>query len=411
MQDALKSKTSSLSNFGVSSATIHSTSLSEDREIRKVLLERLPKIKIVGVGGMGNNASNSLLQLGVEGVEILAVNTDAQHLLARNANKKLLIGKGTTKGFGCGNNPEIGELAARESLRGIEQAIQSDLCFVVCGLGGGTGTGAAPVIAQASKDAGALTISVCTLPFKMEGLVRWKNAQEGLMKLYEASDTVIIVPNERLIEISQNMSMIRAFETADRITVRGVKAISELITKPQLINLDLADVRKVLGNGGVALIGLGESTSTNEKVTDAVDDALKNPLQRDVNISSARRALICVMGGNTLSLQDAEQAVLRISNEISSGAEVIWGASVEPSLGEGVRVIAILSDVKSMFTEDPEISRTGSFDLMDEFFNDLSQPGFSECSQESDQDESESTTESGKKIRHKKRKKKLFGIL
>ncbi|MFX0113552.1 MAG: cell division protein FtsZ [Candidatus Hodarchaeota archaeon] len=411
MQDALKAS-SALRNLAFPQAKVPPTHPSEDSEIRNILMDRLPRIKIIGVGGMGNNTVSSLMQLGgAEGVEIIAINTDAHHLLSSQANRKLLIGKKSTRGFGCGNTPGKGEIAARESLRVIHEAIQCDLCFVVCGLGGGTGTGAAPVIAAAAKEAGALTISVCTLPFKMEGTVRRNNAHEGLCRLYEASDTLIIVPNERLIEISHDMSMLNAFKTADKITVRGVKAISELITTPQMINLDLADVRKVLGEGGVALIGLGESNSAKDKVTEAVDEALRNPLQQDVDIGSARRALICVMGGTNLSLQDAESAVLRISNEIEQEAEIIWGASVEPTLGSTVRVIAILSDVKSMFTEDPALSRTGPFSLMNEFFSDLSKSALSEPSQVDLPKQSVPLNQQGHNSMDEKPKKKRFGFL
>lgn len=411
MQDALNAS-STLRNLAFANDRIPPSHESEETEIRNTLLERLPKIKIIGVGGMGNNTVSSLMQLGgADGVEIIAINTDAHHLLSTQANRKLLIGKKTTHGFGCGNTPERGEFAANESRRAIHEAVQSDLCFVVCGLGGGTGTGAAPVVAATAKDAGALTISVCTLPFSMEGAVRRKNAQEGLSRLYEASDTLIIVPNERLIEISHKMSMLEAFEKADKITVRGVKAISELITTPQMINLDFADVRKVLKHGGIGLIGLGESDSTEDKVAEAVDQALKNPLQQDVNTRSARRALICVMGGTNLSLQDAESAVLRISNEIEPDAEVIWGASVGPSADGTVRVIAILSDVKSMFTEDPQLLKEGSFTMMDEFFSDLSKPEFSEPSQAVSSSKSHPSHQQEHVSKTKKNKKKRFGFL
>ncbi|MHA2271560.1 MAG: cell division protein FtsZ [Candidatus Hodarchaeales archaeon] len=411
MQDALNAS-SALRNLAFSNDSISPSHESEENEIRNTLLERLPRIKIVGVGGMGNNTVSSLMQLGgVDGVEIIAINTDAHHLLSVQANRKLLIGKKTTRGFGCGNTPERGEVAANESRYAIHEAVQSDLCFVVCGLGGGTGTGAAPVVAATAKDAGALTISVCTLPFSMEGTVRRRNAQEGLTRLYEASDTLIIVPNERLIEISHKMSMLEAFKKADKITVRGVKAISELITTPQMINLDFADVRKVLKHGGIGLIGLGESGSTDDKVAEAVDQALKNPLQQDVDIRSARRALICVMGGTNLSLQDAESAVLRISNEIEPDAEVIWGASVGPSADGTVRVIAILSDVKSMFTEDSQLLKEGSFTMMDEFFSDLSKAEFSEPSQGAPSGESPLSPQQEHVSKTNKNRKKRFGFL
>lgn len=319
-------------------------------EIADLLTERLPKVQVIGVGGAGNNAVYRLMNTEVE-AECVAVNTDAQHLLSTRANKKVLIGKDTSRGFGAGNDPEIGETAARESLEDIKTMIQANMVFITAGLGGGTGTGAAHIIAKQAKEKGALTVSICTLPFQMEGVKRYQNARMGLKKLYESSDTVIVVPNEKLLQLSDDITMMAAFRIADEVLLRAVKAITELITKPQLINLDFADVRKILVEGGMAMIGLGESDHQQMKVDEAVFESLKNPLLDDLDISSAKKALICVSGGEGLALKDAEEAVMKIAAEIDNSAEIIWGATIDPELGSKIRVIVILSDVHSPLTE------------------------------------------------------------
>lgn len=313
------------------------------------LVDSLPKIQVLGVGGAGNNAIDRLMSIGVD-AECIAVNTDAQHLISTSSHKKLLIGKEKCRGYGAGNNPSVGELAARESTQDVDAIIKGDMVFITCGLGGGTGTGAAPVIARQAKEKGALTVSVCTLPFGMEGQKRYENARDGLKRLFEASDTVIVVPNEKLLHLSEEITMVAAFKIADEVLVRAVKAITELITKPQLINLDFADVKKILTDGGLALIGLGESDHQHMKVKESVADALKNPLLNDLEIRSAKKALVCVSGGETLSLRDAEEAVMKVVSEIDNTAEIIWGAAIDKDLGNKLRLIVILSDVNSSLT-------------------------------------------------------------
>ncbi len=321
-----------------------------DDAIADILTERLPRVQVIGVGGAGNNAIYRLMNSGVD-AECVAINTDAQHLLSTRAHKKVLIGKDTSRGFGAGNNPEIGETAARESLDEIKNMLQANMVFITCGLGGGTGTGAAHVIARQAKEKGALTVSICTLPFQMEGVKRYENARQGLKKLYEASDTVIVVPNEKLLQLSDDITMMAAFRIADAVLLRAVTAITELITKPQLINLDFADVKKILTEGGMAMIGLGESDHQSIKVDEAVYEALRNPLLDDLDISRAKKGLICVSGGEGLALKDAEEAVMKIATEIDNSAEIIWGATIDPDLGNKIRVIVVLSDVHSPLTE------------------------------------------------------------
>jgi cell division protein FtsZ len=322
-----------------------------DDAISDILTERLPRVQVIGVGGAGNNAIYRLMNTEVD-AECVAVNTDAQHLLSTRAHTKLLIGKDTSRGFGAGNNPEIGESAARESLDDIKNMLHANMVFITCGLGGGTGTGAAHVIARQAKEKGALTVSICTLPFQMEGVKRYENARQGLKKLYEASDTVIVVPNEKLLQLSDDITMMAAFRIADAVLLRAVTAITELITKPQLINLDFADVKKILTEGGMAMIGLGESDHQSIKVDEAVYEALRNPLLDDLDISRAKKGLICVSGGETLALKDAEEAVMKIATEIDNAAEIIWGATIDPDLGNKIRVIVVLSDVHSPLTEN-----------------------------------------------------------
>lgn len=326
--------------------------------IASLLKRSLPKVQMIGIGGAGNNAASrvysKLESSGIEDIEIVIVNTDAQDLLNSYSHKKVLIGYEITKGFGAGNDPAVGEAAALKSVEELKDLITGDLVFIACGLGGGTGTGAAAIIAAIAKEKGALTISICTLPFAMEGSVRGLNASIGLKKLYESSDTVVVIPNERLLKLHSDLSIIQGFRIADEVLVRAVTAISELITKPQAVNLDFNDVRKVLGQGGVALIGMGASKSQNNKVDEAVNDALQNPLLADLDLSTARKALICVAGGEDLSLKDAEAVVQKVKRHIDPGAEIIWGCSIDTDKNNQgiIRVIAILSDIESTFNDD-----------------------------------------------------------
>ncbi|MHA2102215.1 MAG: cell division protein FtsZ [Candidatus Hodarchaeales archaeon] len=347
-------KNNSESERKVENSTFEDVTVNQDvnASIAALLRRSLPRVQMIGVGGAGNNSTARLMRSNIEDVEVLAINTDAQDLLNTLANKKVLVGYSVTRGFGAGNDPNIGESAARESSEELKELVTGDLVFITAGLGGGTGTGAAHVVAELAKDKGALTVSICTLPFNMEGPVRKSNALHGLKKLYHASDTVIVVPNQRLLTLSPDLSLMQGFKIADEVLVRAVSAISELITKPQMVNLDFADVRKVLGQGGVAMIGLGESKGQSNKVEEAVSDALNNPLLEDLDLSTARKALICVSGGEDLSLRDAEQVVSRIQARIDHDAEIIWGASINDDLNDTLRVIALISDIDSNFEKE-----------------------------------------------------------
>ncbi len=320
---------------------------ANDDGISSILQKALPKIQVIGIGGAGNNAIDRLVEVGIAGAQTVAMNTDAQHLLNVTSNKKLLLGH---TGRGAGNDPRMGEVSAKESAEDIKRVVNGDMVFVVCGLGGGTGTGAAPITAKLAKDQGALTVGICTLPFRMEGKIRRENAASGLEAFYKAVDTLVVIPNERLLELSEDLSMLTAFKIADEILLRAVKSITELVTRPQRVNVDFADVSKVLQNAGLALIGVGESQSSENRVEEAVEEALQNPLLDDIDIGTATKALVSVSGGIEFKLRDVEHSMRMITERIAPGAEVIWGAGVDADLGDSIRVIALLSNVHSPFT-------------------------------------------------------------
>lgn len=323
-----------------------SKAMENDDDLVAVLEQLTTVIKVIGCGGGGSNTIERLAEAGIEGAELFAMNTDAQHLLHINADRRVLIGRRTTRGLGAGSLPSIGEEAARESIDEIRAAIEgADMVFITCGLGGGTGTGAAPVVAEVAREMGALTISVVTLPFVAEGSIRMANADVGLKRLREVSDTVIVVPNDRLLEVVPNLPLQAAFKVADEVLMRSVKGITELITRPGLINLDFADVRTIMSNGGVAMIGLGEAEG-EMKSKDSVIKALRSPLL-DVDISGATSALVNVVGGSSMTISDAETVVKEVYERINPEARIIWGAQIDPSLDNAVRTMLVVTGVSS----------------------------------------------------------------
>jgi len=310
-----------------------------------VVKQKRTSIKVVGSGGAGNNTINRLMDIGVEGAETIAVNTDAQDLLYTNANTKILIGKEVTNGLGAGSDPGIGAEAAKEDEKELKDSLTgADLVFVTCGLGGGTGTGSAPIIAEISKKNRALTIGICTLPFSIEGALRWENANQGLANLRENTDTVIVIPNDKLLEIVPELPLNAAFKVSDEILVNAVKGISELVTKEGLVNLDFADIRAVMADGGTAMIGLGES-DTDDRARDAVEKALTNPLL-DVDITGAKGALINVIGGPDMTLQDARVVMEAVSDKLDPNARIIWGARIDPEMQDLIRVMLVVTGLK-----------------------------------------------------------------
>ena len=320
--------------------------IAMDDELEQLLSVQRAKIKVVGCGGAGNNTINRITEVGVTGAETLAVNTDAQDLLYTSADKKILIGKDTTKGLGAGSVPKVGEESAKEQEAEIKHNLNgADLVFVTCGLGGGTGTGASPVVAEVAKKMGALVVGVVTMPFAMEGQRRYENAVIGLEKLEAIVDTLIVIPNDKLLELAPDLPLHTAFKVADEILTNAVKGIAELVTKAGLVNLDFADIRTVMQNGGVALIGVGESDSENRAV-EAVEKAIQNPLL-DVDISGATGALINVCGGTNLTLNEARKVVETVSERISEEARIIWGAQISEDLGSTLRVLLIVTGVQS----------------------------------------------------------------
>jgi cell division protein FtsZ len=346
---------------------------TSDEEIAAILEEVSARILVVGVGGAGNNAVTRLMDVGVEGAETLAANTDAQDLYFCNSHHKLLLGRDTCGGLGAGNDPDVGEAAAVESYETIKDVVRGDLVFITAGMGGGTGTGAAAIIAKAARENGALTVAIVCLPFEVEGKTRKKNATRGLNALMEHVDTLIAIPNEKLLEIAPDLSMPEAFMVADEVLVRAVKGIAELISKPGLVNLDFADVRTTMKNGGVSLIALGEGQG-EERADEAVYNALRNPLI-DVSIDNARNILVNVSGSTDMQLVEAKRVVELVTEQANPNAEVIWGALIVPELEDRIRVTIIASGVSSPYVFDSET--TPVTPLADDLKTDLGIPRLS----------------------------------
>lgn len=317
-----------------------------DRELEEILRKQTTKIKVVGVGGGGGNSLARMKEIGIKGGELIAVNTDAQDLLYSNADQKILIGKELTQGLGAGSNPKIGEEAAHESESDIKKKLSgSDMVFITCGLGGGTGTGAAPIIAQIAKKQRALTIGIVTLPFTIEGRKRIENATNGLERMEAITDTLIVIPNDKLLELAPELPLHTAFKIADEILTNAVKGITELVTTTGLVNLDFADVKTVMVNGGVSLIGMGESDSANRSI-EAVEKAIQNPLL-DVDISNANGALVNIVGGNDMSLDECKSIIETVGSQLSPDARLIWGAQISPDMDKSIRVLLIVTGVQS----------------------------------------------------------------
>ncbi|MGD9395741.1 MAG: cell division protein FtsZ [Candidatus Thorarchaeota archaeon] len=344
-------------------------SATTDEELASLLESVTARILVIGVGGAGNNAITRLMEVGIEGADTLAVNTDAQDLYFCNSHHKLLLGKETCGGLGAGNDPDIGEAAAIETYDDIKDAARGDLVFITAGMGGGTGTGAAAHIAKAAKENGALTVAIVCLPFEVEGATRKKNAMRGLNALMEHVDTLIAIPNEKLLEIAPDLSLPEAFMVADEVLVRAVKGIAELISKPGLVNLDFADVRTTMKNGGVSIIALGEA-SGEDRAEDAVINALRNPLI-DVSIENARNLLVNVSGNADLQLSEAKRVIEIVTEQVNPGAEIIYGALIVPELDDRLRVTIIASGVNSPYVFDNTEPFTP---LVDDLKSDLGIP-------------------------------------
>jgi cell division protein FtsZ len=317
-----------------------------DKELEEVLAALKTEIAVIGLGGGGSNTITRMMEEGIHGARLIAMNTDAQHLIQVAAQQRILLGRQRTRGLGAGSIPQVGEEAALESVEDIKRAVEGcDMVFITTGLGGGTGTGSAPVVARAARDQGALTIAIVTLPFTAEGAIRRENAEAGLERLRDIADTVIVVPNDRLLEVVPRLPLYAAFKVADEVLMRAVKGITELITLPGLVNLDFADVRTVMERGGVAMIGMGESDA-EDKAADSVKKALRSPLL-DVDISGATAALVNVVGGPDMTIAEAEGVVQEIYERVDPSARIIWGAMVDPTMQNRMRTMLVVTGVSS----------------------------------------------------------------
>jgi cell division protein FtsZ len=301
----------------------------------------LAVIKVVGIGGGGVNAVNRMIEVGLRGVEFIAINTDAQALLMSDADVKLDIGREKTRGLGAGANPEVGAEAAEDHADEIEEVLKgADMVFVTAGEGGGTGTGGAPVVAKIARSLGALTIGVVTRPFAFEGRRRATSAEDGIANLREEVDTLIVIPNDKLLSISdRSVSMLDAFRQADQVLLQGVSGITDLITTPGLINLDFADVKSVMSNAGSALMGIGSARGENRAV-EAAELAVSSPLLEE-SIDGAQGVLLSIAGGSDLGLFEINEAAAMVSDAVHDDANIIFGATIDDALGDEVRVTVI----------------------------------------------------------------------
>ncbi len=320
----------------------------EDKELEEILKSLRTKIVIIGLGGAGSNTINRMMEEGITGADLVAANTDAQHLLTIRAQKKILLGKRTTRGLGAGAVPTIGEKAAKEAEDEIKAVVQgADMVFVTCGLGGGSGTGSAPFVAQLAKEAGALTIAVVTTPFKAEGVARMKNAKWGLERLRRVADTVIVIPNDKLIELVPRLPLNAAFKVADEVLMRSITGITEIITKPGLVNLDFNDLKTIMKGSGVAYIGIGESEAMGDnRALEALEEAINSPLI-EADISDATGVLVNVTGSMDMTVSEAQKVAEEIQKRVRKDARIIWGAAVDPSLEHKLKVMVVITGVKS----------------------------------------------------------------
>ncbi len=320
-------------------------------------LDSLATIKVIGVGGGGNNAVNRMIEHGVQGVEFIAVNTDAQALNLSKAEIKMQIGGKLTRGLGAGANPEVGKKAAEESKEQIEEALRgADMVFVTAGMGGGTGTGAAPVIAQIAREIGALTVGVVTRPFTFEGRKRSNQASGGIAAMKEGVDTLIVIPNDRLLEIvDKSTPMLEAFREADNVLRQGVQGISDLIATPGLINLDFADVKTIMSNKGSALMGIGAASGEN-RATEAAKKAVSSPLL-ETSIDGAQGVLMNITGGTSLSLYEVQEAADIVASASDQEVNMIFGSVINEELKDDIVVTVIATGFNEEGIQPPKQTR------------------------------------------------------
>ncbi|MFH1294931.1 MAG: cell division protein FtsZ [Candidatus Aenigmatarchaeota archaeon] len=345
------SQSSPAPSEGISFAPSESQGLTQQQqteEFKKLdIEEHSAKIMVFGVGGGGCNTISRLTRMDIKGAVTMAANTDAKHLASTISHKKILIGKSLTRGLGAGGYPEVGKKAVEETRHEVQEMLRGcDLLFVTCGLGGGTGTGGAPEIAKVAREMGAIVITAVTLPFKMEG-ARVGKAEAGLMRLRDNSDTVIVIENQKLLEIAGQKPLAEAFAVADGLIATMIKGITETISQPSLVNLDYADVKTIMHSGGVATIGIGESNSAN-RAEEAIKQALNHPLL-DVDYQGATGALIQIIGGDDMRLDEISLIGETVSKQMSPDAMVMWGARILPHYKGKIQVITIITGVKSPY--------------------------------------------------------------
>lgn len=325
----------------------------------KPAVETFAKIKVIGVGGSGGSAVNRMIECGVKGVEFIAVNTDVQALHYNKASKKLHIGKTMTRGLGAGMNPDLGKQSAEESQNEIRDLLKdADMVFITCGLGGGTGTGASPVIAELARDLGALTVAVVTKPFSFEGMQRRNIGERGLAELADKVDTIITIPNDKILQvIDKKTSLLDAFMIVDEILRQGVQGISEVITIPGLINVDFADVKAVMANAGSALMGIGQASGEN-KAIEAAKAAISSPLL-ELSIEGARGILFTVVGGVNLTMHEVNEAAKVVTSSVDEDAKIIFGAVIDEKLKDEIKITVVATgfDGKRVGVSEPAASR------------------------------------------------------
>ncbi len=332
-------------------------------------LDQAAKIKVIGVGGGGGNAVNTMIRSNVEGVEFLTANTDAQALRRSEASMKIQLGGHLTKGLGAGANPEIGRQAAEEDKQRLVEMFEgADMIFVAAGMGGGTGTGAAPIIAAAAKEAGALTVGVVTKPFTREGRQRMKRAEAGIAELREVVDSLVVVPNDRLLGLAgSKMSILDAFKPADDVLRQAVQGISDLITTEGLINVDFADVRTVMSNHGMAMMGIGIAEG-ERRAAEAAHNAISSPLLEEVDISGAMGVLVNISGSSSMTMEEFEEASTIIHEKVHEDANIIVGLVIDEELGDKIKITAIATGFGDSFEEQDAI-----IDLVDDRAQTLAQ--------------------------------------
>src|SRR6059058_417138 len=330
--------------------------------IRPEVDELRPRISVIGVGGAGGNAIANMMRADVQGVDFVVANTDAQALNASLADRRIQLGLKITQGLGAGSRPEIGRAAAEETLDEIIASLEgAHMCFIAAGMGGGTGTGAAPVIAKAARDKGILTVGVCTKPFAFEGARRARSAEAGLSELQQHVDTLIVIPNQNLFRLANSETTFKeAFEMADEVLQQGVRGITDLMVMPGLINLDFADVRSVMSEMGKAMMGTGEADGDNRAI-EAAEKAISNPLLDGVSMKGAKGVIISITGGEDMRLMEVDEAASHIKELVDPDANIIWGSAFNNDLGGKIRVSVVATGIEAEVGVQPQPAKVFSF--------------------------------------------------